>query len=107
MNDIASCRSLWLAVLGLALSEASKAPDPRRKVFLSNHHQSKVYHERQRARHWLLNNNVDFRSVCSLAGLDPEWVRGQFVDEETGRLLQPGFRFAPHAAEHHALGTIL
>lgn len=52
-------RKLWLSVIVLAWSDARGTPGPHR----------------DNARAWFQRGSADFRLVCDLAGIEPEWLR--------------------------------
>ncbi|HEY8566590.1 MAG TPA: hypothetical protein VIL65_13885 [Beijerinckiaceae bacterium] len=74
MNTDSSYRALWLGVIELALEDA--APLLRR----ANVTPKSRAIEMRTARTWLLSDGRDFRSVCTLAGLDPSQVRRRAMD---------------------------
>jgi hypothetical protein len=66
-------RQLWAAVIMQALDDAAgkieyyggnKAAAERHKRLV-----------RRRARDWFINGGRDFKEVCALAGMEPDWVR--------------------------------
>jgi hypothetical protein len=61
---------LWRCVLSLAIKDALGIAAFQHEV---------PKHERERTRAWLLSNNRDFRLVCHLAGLDPDYVHDKLV----------------------------
>ena len=64
------CRTLWLAVIECAITDA-KRPEVAGK--------DRTGEEGPNARAWIFDPkwDLDFRLTCDYAGLDPEWVREQ------------------------------
>lgn len=56
--------SLWVAVITQAMMDA-----------LSRSRHPEQQHHKQAALNWLTGNSKDFFLVCSLAGMDPDYVR--------------------------------
>ena len=63
------CRALWCAVIRQALQEAlgQDAAD-------TNKYPPARLAGRRAAQGWFRPGNADFRAVCLLAGVDPDWV---------------------------------
>lgn len=77
--EIAALRGLWLEVLRHALREA--LGDFRGSC---NNHLANGY--RQTSREYVERNTMDFQMVCSLAGLEPAYVRRKYFEwKESGK----------------------
>jgi len=63
-NPVRAERSIWIAVITQAMMDAlSRSQKPEEQ-----------FHKFEATR-WLTDNSQDFRNVCSLADLDPDYVR--------------------------------
>lgn len=69
-----SDRQLWAAVLSTAIEDATTLRTSKQ-----------AERDKQVALEWLLTDSKDFRSVCWMAGVDPEAVRDRLM-----RMLRPG-----------------
>lgn len=65
-----ACRSLWQAVLLMAIKDAMSLPSQ----------------EQREAKVWILNARARFRLVCEGAGFDPDMIHEQFkaISEKKG-----------------------
>lgn len=61
-------RQLWCAVLSQAIADATSLRTSR-----------EAQREQRAAMKWLLTDTIDFPTVCTLAGLEPEAVRDRFM----------------------------
>lgn len=70
-------RQLWAAVVSQALEDAAGA-------VVSDGGNNK--NNRRRARDWFIKGGKDFREVCALADMDPDWIRANALKriEEAG-----------------------
>lgn len=59
---------LWQTVLFTAVKDALEGQDQERPEL-----------ERFRADRWIRSNGKDFRLVCALAGLEPEFIRSAYI----------------------------
>jgi hypothetical protein len=67
-NTITGAERLWQEVVLMAVTDATN-PAP---------HNSEEYQAKVEARDWLEDGRSDFRRVCNLAGMDPDFVRDAF-----------------------------
>lgn len=68
LDDEHQDRQLWCSVLSLAIADATSLRTGK-----------DAQRDRHAALKWLLTDTNDFRTVCTLAGLDPEAVRDRFM----------------------------
>lgn len=83
MSDIPAMRALWLAVIQQALRDAMHQ-SPSRSLRDTNGSRSTL--ERDSADVWIKRTRADFREVCHLAGVDPDYLRKRYIE----RALSPG-----------------
>lgn len=63
-DSVRAERAMWVAVITQAMMDAlSKSAKPEEQF------------NKFEATRWLTGNSIQFRNVCSLAGLDPDYVR--------------------------------
>ncbi len=67
-NPVPSEQKLFRAIITLALEDVLSNSQGR--------HESVVKAE---AHDWLMSDSEDYRNVCSIAGLDPDWVRERYT----------------------------
>ncbi len=78
-NTMTGEQRLWQEVVLMAVTDATN-PAPHN----SEEHRAKV-----EARDWLEDGKSDFRRVCDLAGMDPEFVRDAY---RSGRINRDALR---------------
>ncbi|HVV43176.1 MAG TPA: hypothetical protein VHC94_19170 [Nitrobacter sp.] len=61
-------RQLWCAVLSQAIEDATSTRISKR-----------AQSEKQAALDWLLVDSIDFKTVCTLAGVEPDAVRDRLM----------------------------
>jgi len=69
-NCSATEAALWLAVVQQAFTDSIEG-------FLGSREVSTARRDCAVAREWLLGNGEDFRIVCALAGLEPDYIRAE------------------------------
>lgn len=67
-NDEENEKHLWCAVLGQVIADATTMRTGK-----------DAQRDQREAIEWLLTDTIDFRTVCTLAGVDPEAVRERFM----------------------------
>lgn len=70
-------QALWRAVIERAAIDANGRDRP-----CGNPDEARA---RRRAYFWIKGDSEDFRTVCALAGLDPDYVREQWLTGELPR----------------------
>ena len=71
-------KDLWVAVLCRAVLDACKGPprlDMTRKANVS--HKNHYKFDRDQARHFFLEGGSHFRTICEMAGRNPEYVQAK------------------------------
>jgi len=71
-------KDLWIAVLCRAVLDACKGPprlDMTRKANVS--HKNHYKFDRDQARHFFLEGGSHFRTICEMAGRNPEYVQAK------------------------------
>jgi hypothetical protein len=92
--EISPERRLMLAVLNTAIMDAAGA-------YVSASRPSERDYARRRALCWLQDGGGDFRSVCELAGLNPQYVQTRALEFlESGRELPKINRMSPNSGKH-------
>jgi hypothetical protein len=87
-------RVLWMSVLQQAVMDALRAPRPTHPLVAAAVFYAE--NDRDQARAWIEGGGKDFREVCTLAGVDPEWVQRMYAE---GRARAPKLRTVRRFAE--------
>jgi len=71
-------KDLWVAVLTRAVLDACKGPPELDLNLRSNiTHQNNYTYDRDQARHFFLEGGKHFRTICEMAGRNPEYVQAK------------------------------